>query len=145
MMIRRLLRFTQRRDAALVLQSFLLLLVVDLGVRLVGVLPILRFIRRRFRKRESASVPTSPELNRLQQAVSCAARHHLYPMRCLPQSLALAWLLARRGLHTDLRFGTRRGDGKLEAHAWLEHNAVNLFEDSTFEPLVPAAATRMVA
>lgn len=41
---------------------------------------------------------------------------------CLPQSLALWWLLDRRGVATDLHFGVRRDENELAAHAWLEWN-----------------------
>jgi hypothetical protein len=45
-------------------------------------------------------------------------------MTCLRRSLALQWLLRRRGIDTELRFGVRRvaGDPGLEAHAWLERH-----------------------
>jgi hypothetical protein len=53
--------------------------------------------------------------------VDRAARSHLYPMRCLRRSLVIQSLLARRGIRTELRFGVRKDDGELSAHAWLEY------------------------
>jgi hypothetical protein len=41
-------------------------------------------------------------------------------MKCLPQSLALACLLAVRGIPTELRLGVARNRIGIEAHAWLE-------------------------
>jgi hypothetical protein len=40
--------------------------------------------------------------------------------RCLPRSLALTRLLARRGVRTTLRIGVRPEGGALRAHAWVE-------------------------
>jgi hypothetical protein len=39
---------------------------------------------------------------------------------CLPRSIALWWLLARRGIETEIQFGVRRGEEDLSAHAWVE-------------------------
>src|SRR3954466_8292588 len=94
-------RAGRRRDLPLVLRAYLALLLADLGVRSLGVMPVWGRIRRRLRPAESGG-PDGAELARLHRAVACAARNHLYPMRCLPQSLALAWLLARRGLAVEL-------------------------------------------
>ena len=46
------------------------------------------------------------------------------PMRatCLERSLALWWLLGRKGITTQLRIGARKSEGKFEAHAWVERN-----------------------
>ena len=39
---------------------------------------------------------------------------------CLERTLALWWLLRRRGIDSDVVFGARRQGAELEAHAWLE-------------------------
>lgn len=40
---------------------------------------------------------------------------------CLPRSVTLSWLLARRGVASDLRIGVRRDvQAGLAAHAWVE-------------------------
>ncbi len=40
---------------------------------------------------------------------------------CLPQAVALKWMLARRRIACRLRIGVRHGpDGAFQAHAWLE-------------------------
>ncbi len=40
---------------------------------------------------------------------------------CLSQSLALWFMLARRGVVSTLRIGTSMEDGDFRAHAWVEH------------------------
>jgi hypothetical protein len=57
---------------------------------------------------------------RLGQLVSIAARHGPYRATCLRQSLALWWLLRRRGISAELRIGVGRPAGRLGAHAWVE-------------------------
>jgi hypothetical protein len=39
---------------------------------------------------------------------------------CLPRALALQWLLARRGLPSELCIGLRTKGAPLPAHAWVE-------------------------
>jgi len=55
----------------------------------------------------------------LVQAVDRAARHHLVPMNCLRRTLALQRMLVRRRIAATLHLGVRKGEGRLEAHAWL--------------------------
>ncbi len=54
----------------------------------------------------------------LDRAARCGPGHP----SCLPRALALWWLLRRRGIPADLRIGARRAAGRLEAHAWVEHD-----------------------
>jgi hypothetical protein len=63
--------------------------------------------------------------------VDAAARHGPYRATCLPRSLALWWLLRRRGIECDLRIGVRKEAGRFEAHAWTEWRgtALNDSED----------------
>ena len=52
--------------------------------------------------------------------VTAAAAHGPYRANCLQQSVTLWWLLRRRGLESELRIGTRKEDGRFDAHAWVE-------------------------
>jgi hypothetical protein len=65
------------------------------------------------------------------RAVARAAGHAPYGGTCLSQSIALVWLLRRRGLAAHLRLGARRREGALEAHAWVEHGGVVLNDTPT--------------
>jgi len=69
---------------------------------------------------------------------------------CLEKSLAPWWLLARQGIPSSLRIGTRKADGQFEAHAWIEYEGAALNEldephrhyaafDAEFPPLPPEA------
>ena len=97
------------------------LLAVDLGLRTLGFARVRSLLDHR---RRPAAPPGDPaawaRVERLASAVAVAARHHLYPMKCLARSLVLEHLLARRGIASDLKIGVRKQDGQFGAHAWLE-------------------------
>jgi len=57
---------------------------------------------------------------------SAAARHLPFTTNCLDRSLALWWLLRRRGIAADLRIGGRKQNGQFQAHAWVELDGVVL-------------------
>ena len=74
-----------------------------------------------------AICPAPSELERMHlvrsisRIVEIASRRCLFTPTCLQRSIFLRWWLARRGIASSLRFGVRKRDGKLEAHAWVEH------------------------
>lgn len=125
------------------LRAWAVLLAADLALRL---LPFPR-VERLFAPRARAAAEADPSLaSRLVWATGAAARHHLYPMRCLPQSLCLRWLLGRHGVVTDLRIGVTRRRGSLIAHAWVEREGRPLGEGGDvaerFAPLGGAVDSR---
>lgn len=52
--------------------------------------------------------------------VQTAAHHGPYRARCLQQSLVLWLLLRANGMNSEIRFGARKLEGRMEAHAWVE-------------------------
>ena len=60
--------------------------------------------------------------------VRAASAHGPFHANCLQQSLTLWCLLRRRGIMGDLRIGTRKEEGRFEAHAWIEFAGVALNE-----------------
>jgi transglutaminase superfamily protein len=119
-------------DWGLLVQAWLLLLTVDLALRL---LPFSRVRRLALPARRGSQPAPSPDqaalVARLHRLVKMASRNHLYPMRCLRQSLVLQWLLGRRGISADLRLGVRKAPGGpdgLDAHAWLECDGLPIGE-----------------
>ncbi len=122
-------------------QAWFLLLVVDLGLR---VLPFKRVQVFAAQAKQPDSAPkrndTHKTIARLQRFVDIAARYHLYPMTCLRQALALQRLAGQRGIASELRIGVRKDGGALEAHAWVECDETPLGETeraaNRFAPLV---------
>jgi hypothetical protein len=108
-------------DWADLLQAWLMLLAVDLGLRRLPFPRVHRFAAsRRQRANNGDAAVAAREIRRLERLVGIAARNHVYPMTCLRQALMLQWLPARRAIFADLRIGVRRDAGALEAHAWVE-------------------------
>lgn len=105
------------------------LLLVDLGLRRRGFPRVRQWAMFRVRPgHPGAAAGSLAELERLHQLVAIAARHHLYPMLCLRRALVLQWLLAARGLASEVRLGVARGEAGLDAHAWVEWNGQILGE-----------------
>jgi len=73
----------------------------------------------------SSRSTTAPDL-RFVRLCGAAARMHVRPMTCLRRALALRVMFERRGHCVDLRFGVRRVEGRLDAHAWLVVDGVEV-------------------
>jgi hypothetical protein len=126
-------------------QAWVVLLAVDLGLRLLHFKAVqARVARAGERAREQDGDEAT--IRRVGWLVGIAARYHLVAMSCLRRALALQWLFERRGVATDLRFGVRREAGDLNAHAWLEHAGRPIGEPTTvathYVPLVAQEAGR---
>lgn len=50
--------------------------------------------------------------------------------KCLARSLSLWFLLRRKGIETDLKFGTKKDGTELLAHAWIEYKGKPLITDA---------------
>jgi hypothetical protein len=85
------------------------------------------------------------DVARLARLVRAAARHGMLNRNCLTESLAMWWLLRRRGLDSDIRIGVRKEGGGLDAHAWVEWAGMSLDEhrelSRSFRPLVRPTAS----
>ena len=82
------------------------------------------------------------QVRKTARLVEAAGRYGPYRAKCLPKSLTLWWLLRRQGIESQLRFGARKNDRRMEAHAWVEFEGVPL-NDATdvmerFKPFEPA-------
>lgn len=52
--------------------------------------------------------------------IDVAAVRGIYRANCLERSLALWCVLGRQGIESRIRFGSRKVDGRFDAHAWVE-------------------------
>ena len=131
------------RDWRDLFQAWVLLLLADLGLRVLSFRPLQRLALRGWKEMGEGRGGGAPAVaDRCWRLVDIAARCHLHSMTCLPQALTLQWLLGRRGIATELRIGVSRDSGNLAAHAWLEHAGRPIGEAreiaSRFAPLVTA-------
>ena len=127
-------------------EAWLALLFADLALRVAPIGRLQTGITSSDPRRvTSDSTTVWDAINRTHQMVTTAARHHLYPMLCLRQALALQWLLERRGIATTLRIGVSKGVEDLQAHAWLEFSGRPIGQPeeiaARFSPLRPPEAT----
>ena len=117
----RALSWAQRR---LLARAWLLLPLTALGLRLFGFRRVQALLLR-----PAAGTPARDDLPAAQavaRIVQGAARWSPVPASCLVRSLVLCRLLRRQGLTADLRIGVAVPDGRLAAHAWVEHGGVAL-------------------
>ena len=122
------------RDKLLFIRAWFLLLALDIALRTLPFRKLQNWLGSPRRIRTTAKdEPVEVTIQRFSGLLERAARHHLYPMTCLRQSLALQWLLSRQGIQTELRFGVRREAGKLDAHAWLEYQGEPIGETTSPE------------
>lgn len=91
-----------------------------------------------------AAEAPAPELpleavRRIGALVNAASRYSPFPSTCLTRSLVLISQLRRRNVACSLRIGVCLLDGKLKAHAWVEHQGVPVNDspdvDSQFAPI----------
>lgn len=108
------------RDWILLAQAWPLLLLVDLGLRLLPFKRVQIALGTEVSLKGPAPEDELEFARQIARIVAVAAKNHLYPMTCLRRSLALQWLLKRSGIETVLRFGVRRNESDLSAHAWVE-------------------------
>lgn len=120
-----------RQELLVLVQAAALLPIVKLGLRHITV--------ARFEsikpKRISFNRPLPAET--IARLVHIAATHGLYRAKCLEQSLVLRWFLLRQGVASRMLVGTRKENGQVQAHAWVEVNGVPLNEHDDVEQRFP--------
>jgi hypothetical protein len=117
-----------RADRWLLVQAFLALPLVALGLRCFG----LRRLQANLQRGPAMPLGSDYRRTDLDRAratarlVQVAARHGPFRPTCLPQSLVLWWLLRRQRLAGELHIGVRPEPNRLEAHAWVEFQGLVL-------------------
>lgn len=114
------------------MRAMLLFPVISASLRLRGFRATQTWLQCRLDKPAAAPLPAAADGAEIIPVVSrmvlAAARHSFFAATCLERSLALWWLLARRGVATQLRIGVRKAGEKFEAHAWVERDGVAIGE-----------------
>jgi Transglutaminase-like superfamily len=115
--VRRASRAARLRPAdwAVVAESFWTVLIVGAGLKTAAFPRLLSWATR---VESSAVPPSATDVSRLVWLASLATRVTWF--KCLARSLALARLLGRRGIATDVQIGVRADATDLKAHAWVE-------------------------
>ncbi len=108
-------------DWLLIVQATIWFAVVELGLRVLQLRTLVAILQgERSSNRESHDQSfVNPE--RAGYCVELASRLHPLDPTCLKKALVLYALLTRRGFDLQLLIGATKIEGKLDAHAWLEH------------------------
>lgn len=116
----RALPASERRDA---LALLLLHPMVSLALRGLGYRRTLALLTKTGKGHTlRASAPENMRhANRLAELAKAVGQNGAIEASCLRQSLAVFWLLRRRGLLPEVKLGVGRlGDGAPDMHAWVE-------------------------
>jgi Transglutaminase-like superfamily len=128
----RLRRFNAlpRPAKAILLPAALLFPLITLSLRLRGFRATERWLHSALGKPAVAplSADAASHIQMVSRMVLAAARHSFFAATCLERSLVLWWLLARRGIASQLRIGVRKTGDKFEAHAWVEYDGAAIGE-----------------
>lgn len=62
------------------------------------------------------------EINRHVNLLYLFQRQFPFLGKCLSRSLGIWFLLAKKGINTQLKFGMKKENNELLAHSWLEYN-----------------------
>jgi hypothetical protein len=119
------------QERQLFLEALLLLSATALALRVIGFRRWQSFLARRasLAGPRDGNMAQTLHLARLAvHSVRRASRYCPWPASCLQQSLTLVWLLYCRRIDSQLRIGVRKEGGRFEAHAWVEHRGVVLYD-----------------
>ena len=121
----------------LLLSAMILLPLVALSLRLKGFKQTQKSMRRFISQESNLAAPSEAEIEKAQvisRMVVVAAGHGAYLANCLKQALVLWWMLARRGIKSEIVFGVQKeSDNNFNAHAWVECNGVNLSDSDEIQ------------
>lgn len=114
-------------DRWVLFQIFIFLPLTRLGLCLFGfkrTFAAIAWLASALKRQPLIKANEADEIERLRRWIRFNKFHGLYGGNCLSRSLMLWWLLQRRGVHTEMRIGTRWLEGEFQAHAWLEYKGL---------------------
>jgi len=115
-------------------EALFLSLLIAAGFRTVGVARTQHWLRgwaSCSRERELSSANTALSILHAQRAQKEVHRNIGVEGTCLSRSLVLWAMLLRRKVSVELRVGFRKQDGKVQGHAWVEHQGAPINEEAT--------------
>jgi hypothetical protein len=64
------------------------------------------------------------EAKKIARMVTIAANHGPYRANCLKKSLVTWWLLANKGIQSELKIGVNKQNDIFHAHSWIEFQGI---------------------
>jgi hypothetical protein len=99
------------------IKAVALAFLIRMSLRVVKYGSIVRILMK-FKAGEKS--PETPELKMYRSLIILSYRFPGWFINCLSIGTAFWFLMKRKGIKTELRFGMRKEHDKLHAHAWLE-------------------------
>jgi hypothetical protein len=129
----RLRRFSELEAGArgIFLRAALLLPLISISLRMRGFGATQGTLQRLFPSPKKETIGSRRYAELTARMVRTAVHHGVGHPTCLEESLALWWLLGRRGIASQLRIGIKKDSPKFEAHAWVELGGAPLNEPET--------------
>lgn len=119
-----------RRERGLLFQSVLLLPALHAALLILGYSRLRGVMERLLPLRAIDNSPSETEnikrAREIARIVSVAARHGFYKATCLRRSLLVWWFLRGQGIQSQIRFGVRKINLQMEAHAWVAYQGTIL-------------------
>jgi hypothetical protein len=117
-------RRLSRRERRIVVEAAAAIVATRVGLRVAGFEPWRQLLVRLARLDRAIDVSTPEDLrslaSELARLTNSTANALVFHATCLERSLALWWLLRRRGIDAELRIGARKQGPRFEAHAWVD-------------------------
>ena len=119
-------RRLSRAERNVLFKSVFLLPLIHCGLRYLGYHRLRRILELMFSPRISGLLLSETDILargwEIARIIAVASEHGFYKATCLRRSLLVWAFLRREGIPSRICFGIRKVHGKLEAHAWVEHN-----------------------
>ncbi len=124
-MIRKLSRYRElsKQDQRLAWTYAITVPCVELSLRLFGFKRVVGVLSCFFNSVLPVTGDAPSIIDRHHRMLKQVCANLPFSGKCLAQSLTLGVLLKRQGIDTELRFGQRNVDGRLDAHAWIEYSS----------------------
>ncbi len=94
--------------------------------KLLLMLPFRHCLKLLKQESPGAAQPSPEGLRRIRDAVSRANKLAFWKNTCIVKSFAARFMLQRRKINSEMFYGVRIIEGKLEAHAWLVAGDVSI-------------------
>ncbi|MEZ5428366.1 MAG: lasso peptide biosynthesis B2 protein [Pyrinomonadaceae bacterium] len=107
---------------------------VQLGIKTVKFKRTFRILQFFQKRRPANPANRLKTVRRYQNYLNLFHKQFPFLGKCLAGSLALWFLLRRKGIETELRFGVKKEDEKLLAHSWIEYRGKLLETQNSYVP-----------
>ncbi|MGV7235084.1 MAG: lasso peptide biosynthesis B2 protein [Nitrosomonadaceae bacterium] len=115
------------------LLAMMLLPLIALSLHIIGFKKTRQLLQKNVSSVQHSALPEKQQLiiaHCVANMVDIAARHGLYRTNCLKISFATWWLLAHKGIATELKIGVDTDSRNFNAHAWVEYKG-DILNDKT--------------